>query len=193
MFEKKESLIKNRKIKLIKINRFKLPSVTWLYKKRFNIKLKSKYIYAAKLSFFKKRYLFINILKNFLKGSKLDWLSLKFCTINLILKFRKNTYLNFSHINGNVIKNFSCGFYYKKSLKKTYFALNSLIVASKIDFKYLYMKKWFILNIIYKYYTRKILRNLKELFETTPYNLKFINFIKSKAHNGIRKKKRRRK
>ena len=179
-------------LRFTKKNRIKLPSLIPLFKNRYSIKLKSKSLLAFNFTL-KKKINFINqVLKSFL-NKKLNWLSLKFCVINLILKFRRNTFLNFSHFNGNIIKNYSCGHYYKKSLKRTYFALNAVMLQSNIDTKYIYFKKWFIFNIVYKFYSRKILRNLRELFLITPYRLKFINFIKAKAHNGIRKRKQRRK
>ncbi len=174
------------------IQKFTLRSVTWIYKKRFNIKTRSKMLFAIS-SYYNKVRMGKLIVKRFFRTSRLYSLENKYCVINLILKYDNNTFLNYSHLNGDIINNFSRGYYFKKSLKKSYFAFDALLCKSKLNLKYIYLKKWFIFNIFYSTYSRKIMKNLKELFVTTSYNIRLINLVRCKAHNGVRKAKARRK
>ena len=117
--------------------------------------------------------------------------------VNIIFKSTSNVYLNFSTFNGNIIKNFSCGQYYKKSLKKSDFALNAIIRKPfKTYIKYNFLKKLYIINIIYTYYNKNIMSNLEDTLLHNKLSFSFItmvNFRKINAHNGIRKRKVRRK
>jgi hypothetical protein len=70
----------------------------------------------------------------------------KFCILNFIGR-GKNVFLNYSHYNGDVIKHFSGGMYYKGSLKKSYYAINAVMFQSLLPSKYIYLKKDFIIYI----------------------------------------------
>jgi hypothetical protein len=69
-----------------------------------------------------------------------------FCVLNLISK-DKNFFFNYSKMNGDVLKNFSCGIYYKGSLKRSYYAINSLLFKSNLNNDYIVKNKKFFINI----------------------------------------------
>jgi ribosomal protein S11 len=120
-----------------------------------------------------------------------------------VKKCKKNIFANFSNIFGNVIYKASSGFFHKRSLRKTFFATGFLlkkmqksIVLKKLfldDKKKTYKKSFFFLNIVNGNYQRGFKKNLKDFIKKTSSNFFKITELKCKAHNGVRKSKKRRK
>lgn len=120
-----------------------------------------------------------------------------------IKKCRKNIFANFSDVTGNVIYKASSGFFHKRSLRKTYFATgfllkkmqNSLVIRKFFldDKKKKKKKTFFFLNIVGGNYQRGFRKNLKDFIKKGSSNFYKITELKCKAHNGVRKSKRRRK
>lgn len=118
-------------------------------------------------------------------------------------KCKKNIFANFSNILGNVIYKASSGFFHKRSLRKTFFAtgfllkkMQSFVVIKKI---FLDQKKkepknfFFLLNVVGGNYQRGFKKNLKDFMKRRTSNFIKVNELKCKAHNGVRKPKKRRK
>ena len=117
----------------------------------------------------------------------------KFCILNFIGR-GKNVFLNYSHYNGDIIKHFSGGMYYKGSLKKSYYAINAIIFRSMLPTKYLYLKKDYIIYIWSRFKDYKLKKNLRDFIkEKKKYNIVLLNYIKVRCHNGIRSRKATRK
>jgi hypothetical protein len=118
-------------------------------------KKKKKTIVSIFIKKIKKKYLFflINLIfqkkklkqEFFLQRLKIQKILFKNCKLiqNLLMnkiyirmnvfKVRKNTFLNFSNIfSGKIYSNYSCGHYYRNSLRKTYYAVESLLLKSHI-------------------------------------------------------------
>lgn len=120
-----------------------------------------------------------------------------------IKKTKKNIFANFSNIFGQVIYKASSGFFHKRSLRKTYFATNFLLkkMQNTIVIKKLLLNKkvkkikkiYFFLNIIGGNYQRGFRKNLKDFLKKGSSKFYKISEIKCKAHNGVRKSKKRRK
>jgi len=138
-----------------------------------------------------KKKKFINyFLKNFFKFKKfLNLFSL--ITIN---RYQKNIFLNFANLNdGSVLFKVSCGFYFKRATKKTYYAAESLFKRFALPLKYVNIKKFFFLNIRAYYSLRGFKRILKNYIKTNTLKIVSVNDIRFKAHNGVRKKHQKRK
>lgn len=141
-------------------------------------------------------YFFIFFFKNFhvLKN---------FIFFLFIKKCQKNIFANFSNIYGNVIYKASSGFFHKRSLRKTFFATGFLlkkmqnsIVIKKLfadDKKRQQKKTFFFFNIVGGNYQRGFRKNLKDFIKKGSSRFFKITELKCKAHNGVRKSKRRRK
>jgi hypothetical protein len=158
--------------------------------------LKIKNIYVnSKSNFYKKKKFIFFFLKNLLKFKKLFNL---FCFFN-IFRFRKNIFLNFSNfLNGGILYKGSCGsFLKKKSLRKSFFGAETLFKNFKLPLKYVNLKLFFFLNIRAFFSFKGFKRVLKNYFyinsKMKNFNIIKINKLSLKAHNGIRKKKKRRK
>lgn len=156
--------------------------------------LKKIYI-DSKLKFYKKKKFIFFFLNNLLKFKKLFNL---FCFFN-IFRFKKNIFLNFSNfINGDILYKSSCGsFLKKKSLRKTFFGVETLFKNFKLPLKFINLKIFFIFNIRAFFSFKGFKRILKNYFfinkNNKKYNILKINKLSLKAHNGIRKRKKRRK
>lgn len=152
-----------------------------------NIYAKMKYY-----SYKKKRFIFF-FLKNIFKFKKLFNL---FCFLN-IFKYKKNVFLNFSNfLNGSIFYKVSCGSFLKKrSLRKTFYGVEFLFKNFKLPLKYSNIKNFFFLNIRAFFSFRgfkRILKNYLNVFNNN-LNILKINKLSLKAHNGIRKRKKKRK
>ena len=121
-----------------------------------------------------------------------------------VKKCKKNIFANFSNALGDVIYKASSGFFHKRSLRKTYFATGFLLkkmqnslVMKKLFFddekKKKKKKSFFFLNIVGGNYQRGFKKNLKDFIKKGSSNFFKITELKCKAHNGVRKSKRRRK
>lgn len=120
-----------------------------------------------------------------------------------IKKCQKNIFANFSNIFGDVIYKTSSGFFHKRSLRKTFFAtgfllkkMQNIIVIKKLfaqSKEKQHKKSLFFLNIIGGNYQRGFKKNLKDFIKRGSSSFFKITEIKCKAHNGVRKSKRRRK
>ena len=152
-----------------------------------NIYLKEKFY-----SYKKKRFIFY-FLKNILKLKKL--LNL-FCFMN-IFRYKKNVFLNFSNfLNGSILYKASCGvFLKKKSLRKTFYGVEMLFKNFKLPLKFSNIKLFFFLNVRAFFSFKGFKRILKNFLKVNNNNLNIlkINKLSLKAHNGIRKKKKKRK
>jgi ribosomal protein S11 len=122
--------------------------------------------------------------------SKLNFFK-KFLYMNIIGK-SKNLFMNYSDIKGNIIKSFSSGFYFNGTLKRSFYAMESLLMKSNIGMEY--TNKKYIINICSSFKDFKIKRNLKTfLLKKKNINIIIINYIRIRAHNGVRARKQRRK
>lgn len=144
----------------------------------------------------KKDTLFLYFLKNFyVLKNYIFFLSVKKC--------QKNIFANFSDIKGNVIYKASSGFFHKRSLRKTFFATgfllkkmqNNLVIKKLFsdDKKMQDKKSFFFFNIVGGNYQRGFRKNLKDFIKKSSSKFFKITELKCKAHNGVRKSKRRRK
>jgi hypothetical protein len=173
-------------------------SIFWsyLYKKRFKLKA-NKHINKKRFAYFKMKtkplilYIFTpKVLPIFL--NKLKFFK-KFCILNIVSK-DKNFFFNYSNIKGDVIKNYSCGLYFKGSLKRSYYAINALLFKSNFINDYNLKNKKFLINIWSRYKDLKLKRNIKDfIIEKTNYNIILVNYVRLIAHNGVRSRKQRRK
>lgn len=157
-----------------------------------------------KFNFVHKRWIFNSkkdIFYNFLfKKTKLFRNYIFFLFIK---KCKKNIFANFSNVSGNVIYKASSGFFHKRSLRKTFFAtgfllkkMQNTLVIKKLfldDKKKKFRKTFFFLNIVDGNYQRGFKKNLKDFIRKGSSNFYKITELKCKAHNGVRKSKRRRK
>lgn len=190
-----------------------------IWKKNNNIifkkKIKKYFLkYLIDQSCFKKRLKY----KLFLKRRKIENIITKnYKNLNLILKNklfirmsiyrkRKNVFLNFSNIfSGEIYTNYSAGHYYKHSLRRTYYAIESLLLKS-IILKKKFLNKfwisnkrkkkiWLFLMIKGNYFSKGFKKNLKKFITQKKryYKIYSIKNVQFKAHNGIRKKSKRRK
>jgi len=167
-------------------------------KKEFKF-LKFKFNFVHKFWIFKRKENFFLkiILKNFL-------LLKNFIFFLFVKKGPKNIFANFSNIFGNVIYKASSGFFHKRSLRKTFFAtgfllkkMQNILIIRKlfpVDKKKKLKKKFFFFfNIISGNYQRGFRKNLKDFIKKGSSKFFKITELKCKAHNGVRKNKRRRK
>jgi len=101
-----------------------------------------------------------------------------------------------------VIYKASSGFFHKRSLRKTFFATGFLLkkMQNNLVIKKLFSndkkkqhKTIFFLNIIGGNYQRGFRKNLKDFIKKGSSKFFRITELKCKAHNGVRKSKRRRK
>ena len=213
MYYKKKKYIKNKKYN--KINKRGIVPVKgknyyidskgqkqfWLTKrvskKQFKV-LRLKFNFTYKRWIFKKKkekfYPFLYKKKSFFK-KRIFFLFIKKC--------KKNIFANFSDVLGNVIYKSSSGFFHKRSLRKTYFAtgfllkkMNNSLVIKKLlldDKKKKQKKTFFFLNIVDGNYQRGFRKNLKDFIKRSSSSFFKITELKCKAHNGVRKSKKRRK
>lgn len=155
-----------------------------------NIILKERYY-----SYKRRRFLFF-FFKNIYKLKKL--LNF-FYFINIFRYNKNNVFINFSNfLKGNIIYKASCGhFVKKKSLRKSFYGTDFLFKNFKVPFNYLNKKYFFFLNIRAFFFLRgfkKLLKNyVKNNLIINNINIKKINKVLIKPHNGIRKKKKKRK
>ena len=103
--------------------------------------------------------------------------------------------MNYSNIYGRVLNKNSCGNFFKKSLRKTHLALNTLLLKSKVPFtknskKILVYVKGNINRGGLKKNLKDFIKNLKE---QNKFKFKF-KFINKKPHSfGMRLRKQKRK
>jgi hypothetical protein len=120
-----------------------------------------------------------------------------------IKKCKKNIFANFSNVFGDVIFKASSGFFHKRSLRKTFFATGFLLkkMQNALIIKKLFIddkrkktrKSFFFLNIVDGNYQRGFRKNLKDFIKKGNSKFFKITELKCKAHNGVRKSKKRRK
>lgn len=158
--------------------------------------VKLKIIYSkVKLKFYKKKKFIFFFLKNLLKFKKLFNL---FCFFN-IFRFKKNVFLNFSNfLNGGILNKASCGCFLKKrSWRKTFFGVETLFKNFKLPLIYTNLKLFFFINIRAFFSFKGFKRILKNFFHINNkiknFNIIKMNKFSLKAHNGVRKRKKRRK
>lgn len=110
----------------------------------------------------------------------------------MVRKKLKNIFLSYSNLfNGNVLLKKSCGHYFKRSIKKTYYAADALLNKTKIPI--INRRAFIFVNIRGLYFHRGFKRALKKFFSNFKYRIYKINNIKFSAHNGVRLKAKRRK
>lgn len=157
---------------------------------KFNIKHK-KWIFNHKKDPF---FIFLAKKKYFLK---------KFIFFLFIKKCKKNIFANFSNVLGEVIYKSSSGFFHKRSLRKTFFATSFLLkkMQNSLVLKKFFLndkrkkqrKNYFFLNLVGSNYQRGFKKNLKDFIKKDSSKFLKITELKCKAHNGVRKNKKRRK
>ena len=112
-----------------------------------------------------------------------------------IIRKPRNIFINISTLRGRVLTNYSCGMLHKKgSERRTFVAFNDLLEHSTPNnykkFKY---SRYIIRIKTNNFYRAGFKRNVKTFLQTSKTNVyKFIG-IKFKAHNGVRKQKKKRK
>lgn len=159
----------------------------FINKKKTKNKIKKNFGF---LSIKKKKKVYIYFVKNFINYTNLID---KILFIN-IKKEKNNVFLNFLNYDGTIISKFSSGLYSKRFLRKTFFAINLIFQKSNLDIKYKNIKKIFFLNIKGNLNENGFKKNLKVFFEFNNLGkFKKINMLNFKAHNGVRKKKAKRK
>lgn len=113
---------------------------------------------------------------------------------NIIRKFR-NIFINISTLNGCVLKNFSSGMFHKKgSDRRTFVAFTDLLEqAAPANYKKFKTYNYIIRIRTSNFFRSGFKRNLKTFLQTS--NTKIYKYvgIKFKAHNGVRKPKKKRK
>lgn len=147
---------------------------------------KKKSFIFVKNYYFKKKFL----IKNFFKFKKL----LNFFSLIIIRKDIKNLFLNFSHLLfGNVFFKLTSGFFFKKALKRSYFAIEHLFKKFLIPSKFINFKKFFFLNIRAFFNIRGFKRVFKDYLKNSNLNILVMNNLSFKSHNGVRSKHKKRK
>lgn len=213
-FKTKNNNKKSKKNWIVKNNSLNLKNKKKKFIKIFSSKLKKRYIInLIKIGlkprlkprlFLKKRRVENILIRNFKKVNSI--LSKKvYIRMNLHRK-RKNVFLNFSNIFSNeVYTNYSCGHYYKRSLRRTYYAVESLLMESSILEKKFFNKFWInnkkkkriwlFLMIKGDYFSKGFKKNIKKFIWKKKFffQLRKIKNIQFKAHNGIRQRSKRRK
>lgn len=158
-----------------------------------------KYNYLVKSKNFKNENKTLSVLKilRIFKFNPCLFNSIKY--FNIIRRAR-NIFVNISSLNGVVYKHGSCGMYSRRgSERRTFLAFNKLLEQTKILVNRVkeYNPN---LNLSYivrirtnNFYKGGFKRNISTFLDRNKINVyKFIG-IKCKAHNGIRKKKKKRK
>lgn len=152
-----------------------------------NWKLKHKFKF-----FFEKPLKIIKIIKIF------NFKPYLFNSINYfnIIRKPRNIFINISTFSGKVLKNFSAGMLHKKgSDRRTFVAFNDLLeYSSPKNFKKFKFNDYIIRIRTNNFFRSGFKRNLK-MFLKTNKNFKVYKYIgiKFKAHNGVRKKQKKRK
>lgn len=132
-------------------------------------------------------YFFI---KNFFKFKKM----LNFFSLINIRKDVKNLFLNFSHLlYGNVFFKLTSGFFFKRALKRSYFAVEHLFKKFLIPSNFMNLKKFFFLNVRAFFNIRGFKRVFKDYLKNSNLNILVMNNLSFKSHNGVRSKHKKRK
>lgn len=114
--------------------------------------------------------------------------------LNVIRKPR-NVFLNISTLKGRVIKKGSCGIYFKRgSERRTFVAFNELLEQlSPNNFRNLKKNRYIIRVRTNNHFRSGFKRSIKMFIKNSNLQLYKHIGIKFKAHNGVRKKKQKRK
>ena len=173
----------------------KVSPINWykIYRKRFYIsKRKKNKKFFAFSPITSKEQLLIICAPEFKEDMKSNLILFnKYRYINFISK-KKNFFINYSNFEGKVIKSLSCGGKFNGSLKRSYYAVESLLLNSNFDLKP--QKNRFILNIISSYKDFKIKKNLKNfLIDNDELKIIKLHIQRIRAHNGVRMRKKPRK
>jgi len=159
------------------------------------MKSKKSLLNSGYFSYKRRRFLFF-FFKNIYKFKKLFNY---FFFLNIFKYNKNNVFMNFSSfLNGNIIYKASSGhFLKKKSLRKSFYGTDFFFKSFKIPFNFINKKYFFFLNIRAFFFIRGFKKLLKNYVKTNlllnKIKVKKINKILTKAHNGIRKKKKKRK
>lgn len=141
---------------------------------------------------YKKKKFRYSFLKNFDKFKKL-W---SFFSIIRIDRFKKNIFLNFSNfLDCSVLYKVSIGLFFKRSLKKTYYALETILKNFTLPSNLLNVKKFFFLNVKAFSYLRGFKRLFKNYLKITSKKIRIraVKNLSFRSHNGMRKRHRKRK
>ena len=176
--------------------KYKIKKRYWQNKEIWN---KGRYSYLVKnwknqtkfKFFFEKPLTLTKIIKIFNLKPKL-FNSIKY--FNIIRKPR-NVFINISSLDGKVLKNYSTGMLYKKgSDRRTFLAFNDLLeYADPKNSKKFKYNNYIIRIRTNNFFRAGFKRNIKTFLKTS--NTKIYKYIgiKFKAHNGVRKSKKKRK
>jgi hypothetical protein len=160
-----------------------------LFKNKNKIKNKTKKKIGY-LTIKKKKKVFIYFIKNFINY---DILLDKILFIN-IKKEKNNVFLNYLNFDGNLISKYSSGIYSKRCLRKTFYAINLIFQKSNLNLQYKNKKKIFFLNIKGDFNKNGFKKNIKTFLKFNNLGkFKKLISLNFKAHNGIRRKKAKRK
>nr|QFQ52406.1 hypothetical protein [Paramoeba aparasomata] len=142
-------------------------------------------------NFFEKPLNIGRIIKVFNSKSEL-FKSIKY--FNVIRKSR-NIFINISNLRGSILKHYSCGMLHKKgSERRTFVAFQDLLeYVAPINIKKFKLSQYIIRIRTNNFYRAGFKRNLKEFLKTSQISVYKYVGIKFKAHNGVRKRKQKRK
>lgn len=112
-----------------------------------------------------------------------------------IIRKRRNIFSNISTLRGRIVKKSSCGVFYKRgSERRTYVAFNELLEqVSPNNFKALQTNRYIIRVRANNHYKTGFKRNIRLFLKSRSIKIYKQIGIKFKAHNGVRKKKKKRK
>ena len=112
-----------------------------------------------------------------------------------IIRKPRNVFTNISTLRGRVIKNASCGMYFKRgSERRTFVAFNELLEqTSPNNFRDLKKNRYIIRVRTNNHFRSGFKRSIKMFIKSSNTKIYKHIGIKFKAHNGVRKKKKKRK
>ena len=112
-----------------------------------------------------------------------------------IIRKPRNVFLNISTLRGRVLKNSSCGTLFKRgSERRTFVAFNELLDQSSPNNFKEFKKTRYILRVrTNNHFRTGFKRSIKMFVKSGKIKLYKHIGIKFKAHNGVRKKKKKRK
>lgn len=112
-----------------------------------------------------------------------------------IVRKPRNVFTNISTLNGKVLKSASCGMFFKRgSERRTFVAFNELLdQSSPSKFKNLKKDRFIVRVRTNNHFRSGFKRSIKMFIKSSNTRIYKHIGIKFKAHNGVRKKKQKRK
>jgi ribosomal protein S11 len=110
-------------------------------------------------------------------------------------RVKRNMFVNISNLSGAVLKKISAGMFFKRTVRKTFFATDVTLKKAFVLFKQTKSLQNAIvfMNIYGNVHKKGYKKNIKTLLHSRGFSLASLNILDMRAHNGVRKPKRRRK